>query len=188
MTLHPVIVPVPQSAPSRSPEQVRAQRDAAYAALTISAKKSFAPDAGWTKDADGAPEPNDGWHWSVSHKRLFAAGVVASHPVGIDVEQIAPRARDLHDALATDAEWSLLGDRSWAMFFRLWTAKEATLKANRVGIGKLLKCRLIEVEDDTHGKLEYDGRVIRVEHYYHADHVFAVTCNDSQVQWRVIDT
>ena len=75
------------------------------------------------------PLPNAGYHWSVSHKQQWAAAVIADGPVGIDVEHITARPRELHDRLAGPAEWDVLGDRSWASFYLLWTAKEAARKA-----------------------------------------------------------
>ncbi len=134
MTLHPVLAPVSLDAHARTPEQVQAQRDAARRALAHCAELCHAPTDGWQKNADNVPVPNEGFYWSVSHKREWAAAVIADHPVGIDIEKIAPRRNELVlDELATEEEWTIVGDRSWESFFRLWTAKEATLKANGVG-------------------------------------------------------
>ncbi len=36
----------------------------------------------------------------------------------------------------------MLGGRTWESFFRLFTAKEATLKANGKGIGYLRECNM----------------------------------------------
>ena len=185
MILRPVLVAIPRSGPDRSPEQVVVQRTRARDALRQCARLCGAPEDGWSKSPDNVPLPNDGFYWSVSHKRRWAAAVVADEPVGIDIERIEPRPRDLHDALGAAAEWDLLGDRSWPAFFRLWTAKEATLKANGVGIGKLLACALTTVPDEEHLTLEYAGMTWRVEHFYHDDHVAAVTCGERAVEWRI---
>ena len=91
MTLHAVLVPVPLDARARTPEQVQAQRDAARRALAHCAELCHAPIGGWQKDADNVPVPNEGFYWSVSHKREWAAAVIADRPVGIDIEKIAPR-------------------------------------------------------------------------------------------------
>jgi 4'-phosphopantetheinyl transferase len=108
-------------------------------------------------------------------------------PVGIDIEHVVPRERELHSALAGGAEWELMGDRSWRSFFRLWTAKEATLKANGTGISGLSACRLVEVRDEDHLALDYGGRTWHIEHFYHAGHIAAVTCGREGVKWSVLD-
>lgn len=186
MILQPVIVPIAASAPLRSPEHVEQQRRCAHQALRACARRCGAPPDGWTQDVDGVPVPNGAYHWSVSHKRHWATAVVADRPVGIDIEHLAPRQRMLHDALATDEEWAVLGGRSWEAFFRLWTAKEATLKANGRGIAGFLACRLIEAPDDLHLTLEYDGKPWAVEHFHCADHIVSVTHDAQPVEWRVL--
>lgn len=187
MILQPVILAIPQDASPRSPQQVARQREFARLALGCCAKRCGAPVNGWEKDDSEAPLPNAGFYWSVSHKRRWATAVIAQHPVGIDIEHVAPRPRKLHDALAESKEWAMIGDRSWPAFFRLWTAKEAVLKATGVGIAGLLRCRLIEVGDERHMRLEYEGKPWPIEHFYHADHVVAVTCDSARVNWRVVD-
>ncbi len=166
---------------------MRQQRLCARLALQYCARRCRAPVNGWEKDVEGVPLPQEGFYWSVSHKRQWAAAVIADGPVGIDIEHIVPRRRELHDALADRAEWTIMGDRSWNAFFRLWTAKEASLKANGAGIGGFSTCRLVEVCDERHLMLQYEGRPWRIEHFYHAGHVAAVTCDTGPVNWCVLD-
>jgi phosphopantetheinyl transferase len=142
---------------------------------------------GWSKDDREVPQPNAGYHWSVSHKQHLACAVIADVPVGIDVEHVTARPRGLHDRLAEPADWDALGDRSWASFYLLWTAKEAVLKAVGVGIAGFLRCRLVELPDDRRMRLTYEGRTWTIEHYHHADHVLAVTCDAEPVRWCVLD-
>jgi 4'-phosphopantetheinyl transferase len=186
MMLTPVIVAVEQDAPPRSPLAVQHQRHSARLALAHCVTRCGAPVRGWEQDAAGVPLPNNGHYWSISHERKWATAVIAHEPVGIDIEHIKPRDRELHEALAERMEWVVMGVRSWHSFFRLWTAKEATLKANGVGIGELLACRLLEVRDEHHLTLEYRGRPWHVEQFYHADHVTAVTCDAAEVDWCVL--
>ena len=133
------------------------------------------------------PLPSGGYYWSCSHKPGWAAAVAADQPVGIDIEEIRPRNPELLDALATDAEWSLLGDRGWETFFRLWTAKEAALKANSVGIGEFGDCRLAKVGAGGQLVLLYLGREWHIEHYHRDDHVAAVTVYADGVVWNVVE-
>lgn len=187
MTIEPVIVAIPQDAAPRTPQQVRRQRAAARIALRECARRCGAPRDGWTKDAHDAPLPLRGYYWSVAHKRRWAAAVISRQPVGIDIEEIVVRPRTLHDELAGDDEWQIVGDRSWHSFYRLWTAKEATLKANGVGIGELLRCRLIALHNDGQVMLEYQQSNWRVEHHERASYIAAVTCNGVGVRWREHD-
>ncbi len=186
MVLQPVLLSIPQSALPRTAEQVQQQRTCARSALQKSATRCGAPANGWVKNDRNAPLPNEGFHWSVSHKRRWAAAVVSDQPVGIDIESVRPRPRPLHDFLADDEEWSILGDRSWDAFFRLWTAKEAALKANGVGIGKLQDCRLTAVLSDKILTLDFADRSWPIEHFHHDGHIAAVTCTSAGVDWCVM--
>lgn len=186
MTLQAYLAPVPQSASVRTPDQVQAQRRTARWALSQCAWRCGAPSTGWVKDAREVPLPNDGFRWSISHKRLWSAAVIATQPVGIDVEHLTPRRVSVHDHLAGVAEWELIASRSWWAFYRVWTAKEAVLKANGIGVAGLLKCQLTDVHSDTHLTLRYNQRDWRVEQCYHADHIFAVATHGSDVTWNIL--
>jgi len=185
--LTPVIVAIPPVAPPRSPRQVEQQRYYARLALKHCAERAGAPAGGWEQDADEAPLPNAGFHWSVSHKRQWAAAVIAERPVGIDIENIVPRGRSLHETVGSDEEWRIMGDRSWLAFFRLWTAKEATLKANGLGIGELSSCRVMEVSDGRYLTTSYGGQLWPIAQFFHAGHVAAVTCGGDDVDWCVLE-
>ena len=186
MIFQPVLVSIPVIEGLSPPQRVGQQRDYARRALRHCAKLCSAPMDGWGQSPDGVPIPLKGYHWSVSHKRRWAAAVIADHPVGIDIEHIHPRRIDLFDAVGDDEEWALLGNRSWHSFFRLFTAKEATLKANGVGIGYLSACRLAEVTDDRHVITKYEKRDWRIEHFEHDGHIAAFTCADSPLNWNVV--
>ena len=188
MKLCLTIVSMPDAAVISRPERVLAQRKWARQALRHCAELSGAPLSGWEQDANRVPLPNDGWHWSITHTRGMAAAVVARELVGVDIEQIKPRRnKGLFERLACDEEWRRLGDRSWEAFFRIWTAKEATLKANGNGIGYLLDCSLVEVNDESHMTLEFGGKRWCVEHKWFDDHIVSVTCERGQeIVWTVI--
>lgn len=186
MTLYPVIIPIPQASAQRSPGQVEVQREYARIALRHAASLSGAPTDGWRKDERDVPLPNAGYFWSVSHKRQFAAAVVADAPVGIDIEHVVERPRRLHDALALKNEWDIMPDESWESFFKLWTAKEAVLKANGTGIADLLRCQLKSLDDSRRMTLFYKDRSWQTEHFFHIEHVAAVTCGGHEVCWQVI--
>lgn len=184
-TLEPVLLPIPQTHSNRSPEQVRQQRESAREALQLCAKKVGAPQSGWNKNDQNVPQPLGNYFWSLTHKRKWCGAVIANQPVGIDIEEISPRKKFHFDALATAAEWDQIGEQNMPHFYRLWTAKEATLKANGAGIGKLLDCQLEKIEDEQWMILNFENHSWRVEHFYFDNHVVAVTCHDISVSWNV---
>ncbi len=186
MTLHPVLVHIPQPADRRTPQGVEQQRHYARVALSHCGVLCGAPTEGWRNDEEGRPLSNAGFHWSVSHKRQLAAAVISDCPVGIDVEHVLPRREEVLDELAADDEWDILGDRSWQCFFRLWTAKEAVLKANGLGIAALLNCRLLEVRDLHHMRLDVERASWLVVHHYLEDHVAAVACHGEAIEWHTV--
>lgn len=183
--LHPVLVPVPQIASQRTPDQVAIQRAAARAALARCAEIVGAPKDGWQQNPDRVPLPNEGFHWSITHKREWTAAVISNEPVGIDIEHVVERKRRTHDHVASQAEWRRSGRDTWATFYRVWTAKEATLKSHGRGIGGLRKCQVVDASTPPYMTLEYGGRTTRVMHYAHDDHLVAVTCDDREVTWHV---
>ena len=183
MTIYPVLAPIPQDTPIRTPQRVRRQRESARLALRESARRCGAPEDGWEKDANEVPQPQAGFYWSLAHKRKWAAAVIADHPVGIDIEEVVPRRDEVYAELAGDDEWDILGGRSWPAFYRVWTAKEATLKATGIGIAGLLACRVQKVSNERHMTMKYEGREWRIEQYFHADHIASVTCDNDTVHW-----
>ncbi|MFH0981473.1 MAG: 4'-phosphopantetheinyl transferase superfamily protein [Planctomycetota bacterium] len=185
MVLQPVLVFIPEDRTLTGPERVVRQRAFARRALAACAERCGLAHLEWSKDENDVPQPCSGYHWSVSHKPRWAAAVIADRPVGIDLEQVKPRGEHLFDEIADDPEWAAVGGQSWPALFRVWTAKEAVLKANGVGIGKLASCRIIDAPDATHLTLDYEGRRWCVEHYLHGDHLAAVTVDADPVVWLV---
>ncbi len=186
MTLRPVLITIHEASDLSVPQKVARQRQVARRALSMCAVQCGGPEGPWEQDANRVPLPNDGWYWSISHKPLMAVAVISDAPVGIDIEHIKPRGReDLWDRLANAGEWKVAGERSWEMFFRLWTAKEAMLKANSRGIGGFEECRIVAVPDRTRVECEYRGTPWKIQQFYHAEHIAAVTAGSLDVQWQV---
>lgn len=169
----------------RAPLLSRFAREAVLASARRSGLDFFSLE-NLKKSGRGVPLPLQGWHWSLSHKTEFAAGVVAPFPVGIDLETPGPRHPGLFDKVGTEAEWECLGGRDWPRFFRLWTAKEAVLKALGVGLAGLGDCRLASAD----GKrliLRSGGRRWTVETAAGEKFVAAVTPGDAGVSWEFRD-
>ena len=65
--------------------------------------------------------------FSLSHSRGAAVCAVHNRPVGVDIEKLRPAPARLAAGMADEA------------FFRLWTAKEATIKRQGLGVEALLR-------------------------------------------------
>lgn len=188
MTLFPVVLPVADVG-CRLPGEERVARLSRISreALRLSAEKSGVRLGELCKDEDDVPCPSDGNYWSVSHKSKYVAAVVSRERIGIDIEEIRPRAEPVFDMVASEEEWGLSQGRSWHDFFRYWTAKEATLKAMGVGIGRLMACRVISVPDENHIVLDYRDRLFMVEQLCYNNHIVSVLKGDNEIEWIIVE-
>lgn len=180
-----VLLPIQQRFPYRSPPQSQFQSETARQALAQCAEKIGAPLIGWEKDENNVPKPLGKYQWSVTHKQHWCAAVIAEQKVGVDIEAVAPRRKFHYQALGNSSEWNLLGEQNIHTFFRLWTAKEAVLKANGSGIGHLMDCHLESIKDPRHMSLSFENQLWRVEHFHFDNHIAAVTCCDHSVAWSI---
>lgn len=186
--LRPVIMKVPETERfPRGKERVRSLSRLARQAAHISAHKSGLDLTEFRKDQDGAPIPTDGIYWSISHKSEYVGGVVATKPVGIDIEKKRPVNAGLMEKIAGQAEWALIGDRTTINFLRIWTAKEAVLKAMGVGFTGLSKCHIVEIIDDSRLVSVYEDKKWDVHHtWFTKDHIAAITQTGSSLHWAFI--
>lgn len=185
--LCPVILPMPVGAtPPIGREHAVMQSRHARLALNHSALVSGAELGELAKNADDAPLPSNGWYWSISHTRTYAAGVVAKQPVGIDIERIEARGDDIAALVATESEIALLGGFDEHAFMRLWTAKEAVLKKAGVGLSGLSQCRLVAVLDERRMLVSHRNREHTVHQHVHDMHIAAVSADisgDVDIEW-----
>lgn len=77
-----------------------------------------------------------GVHFNLSHSRGVAAAVVATKPVGVDVEHLRSVDLDAVQSTMTAAEWKHIHNHAKPMeaFLHLWSRKEAVLKAVGAGL------------------------------------------------------
>ena len=187
-TLHPVILPVPERVQEFKPkDRVLYLSRHARRALAKSAAKSGIRTGELLKDENGMPLPFDGTFWSLTHKTLYVAGVVAPAPIGIDIERIRDVSGGLFRKTAADSEWTLAGtaEKTLLTFFRFWTSKEAVLKATGIGIRDLLKCQVRQILDDRHLIIQYESKDWLIEHFFYGQHIASVVQDDFQIDWTV---
>ena len=156
-------------------QKVRYLSEQARIALDQCAKKQNLDHITWLQSPGGAPQVSQGYYWSISHKSTLVGAVISDEPIGIDIEILKPRKnKGLWDRVATTSEWNIIGERNWNTFFHLWTAKEATLKANSKGIGYLENCKLLEA---TPKKLtmQFKNNKWYVQQQIYQNHVIAIS-------------
>jgi 4'-phosphopantetheinyl transferase len=186
MTLFPVVMPVvPVEHKLSGEEKVARLSQIARQALKLSAEKSQVQLGELLKTEKGVPCPVGSVYWSLSHKPRYVAAVVSKEKVGIDIEEMKPKAESLFAHVASNEEWQLK-DKSWDTLFRYWTAKEAILKVVGIGIGGLRTCRITSVPDKNHVTLDYKGHTFLVEQLLHRNHIVSVLKDDNQIEWIIV--
>jgi 4'-phosphopantetheinyl transferase len=182
--LHPVVLPVPSAVRElEGLDKKQALSGLARKALQLSAGQLGFAIGALEKDDNGAPLPNNGLYWSLSHCSTCAAAVAAPAPIGIDVERIALYRPELVSEIADEAEWALVGEVTPLWLFSYWTAKEAVLKATGVGLAGLAQCRVIGISEAS-ATVQYMGRVWQVLFYTGmAAHVIAITDQGLPLSW-----
>jgi phosphopantetheinyl transferase len=188
MTLYPVVMPVSGDVQRLSGRhKVAALSECARQALQISAARAGIVLGELQKDGDDIPLPSGEYHWSVSHKPKYVAAVVGRGRMGIDVEEIEPRKKDIFRYVAGDEEWRLFGGKSWDSLYRCWTAKEAVVKSTGAGLAGLKSCRVDDVLDATSISLSFEGRSYRVAQMRVDGHIVSVLKGDNLLEWMVLD-
>ena len=189
-TLFPVILPVPDEIRNLKPrERVIFLSRYARQALKVSAEKSGIQIGPLAQGDNGAPLPFGGTHWSISHKTRCVCGVVAPHPIGIDIEIVRPFSEGLFKKTAAEQEWALADMQSDSVvaFFRYWTAKEAVLKATGIGIKDLLKCKVHRLVDHKNLLIRYEGLEWQIEHFFYRNHIASIVKNSFQIKWEAVE-
>jgi 4'-phosphopantetheinyl transferase len=187
-TIYPVILSVPEEVHHFKPkDRVKFLSQHARQALALSSEKSGISLGKLNQDEKGAPLPSDGNCWSISHKTQYVGGVVSPTPIGIDIERIRSCSEGIFRKTATENEWILAdsAENSLKVFFRYWTSKEAVLKALGTGIKDLLKCRIVQIIDNSHLNIRYANRLWLVEHKYFDHHIATIVKNSFHIDWTI---
>jgi len=142
--------------------------------LSLMARKAAAMSATYSgisadfcfkKNRDGMPVPENGIWWGVSHKPQIVAGAVSILPVGLDVEIIRPVSERLMDKVSGQFERNLFSESSEMIFFKIWTAKEAVLKAMGKGLSGLSMCKIHDVLSGSHISVRYNDKIFPVSYF-----------------------
>ena len=96
-------------------------------------------DIEWSYNEHGKPYLLNGPYFSISHCKEGIAVAIDEEPVGIDIEAIRHADEDLIERTMSEQEKSIIENRKSKIekdrtFTRLWTQKEAIVKAEGVGI------------------------------------------------------
>lgn len=183
-TIRPVILKVPSGIQDlMGKEKVKFLSRHARLALGLSAQKMSIELGELRKNENGAPLPTNGNFWSITHKRKYVGGVVASEKIGIDIEEIRPCAASLIHRVAHKSEWDLFDQDQETRFFRIWTAKEAVLKATGRGIWGMESCRVVTIIDKNNLRINCQDQFWEVGHRYFDGHISSIVKHDFYVEW-----
>jgi len=185
--LYPVITRVPEAIKGmKGNKKVSALSGFARQSAKASSLKSELSVAKFDKDALGIPIPSNGIYWSVSHKLDFAAGVVSTQKIGIDIEKIKTVSDALFERIVSPQERAYFKSRDKSIiFFRVFTAKEAVVKNTTDGIKGLSKVKVKTVVDDKNLILQSSDKKYLVENFYFDGYFASLTKGPFDVQWTI---
>ncbi len=184
-TLFPVILSVPpEKQQLNGREKVVFLSQYARIAAERSAEKTGFRLAEFPKNKKGTPLPVLGYHWSVSHKPEYVAGVVSRKQIGIDIEKIRPYSTGLEKKVADETEWALYPTDRSELLFRYWTAKEAVLKTMGIGLAGLSSCKIRKNNSKNHMTVQFQDHDYQIAHFAFDNHVAAIVTHDNtRIEW-----
>ena len=184
--IHPVILAVPQPYQMANRRQrVNLLSRRARQALEICAQKSQVQLGPLVKNDKGVPQPFDNHYWSLTHKPKYVGAVISLDHTGIDIEEIKPISNAMFKQIATNSEWRLGTERSEKLFFRYWTAKEAVLKAEGLGMAGLSQCSIKRIINQHHLEVTCQDKHFLIEHIYFNGHIASVVQTRLESHWSI---
>lgn len=106
-------------------------------------------------------EKSDFFSASYSDRRLFLA--FSEEKIWVDIEQVKPRTSSLLDKQSKELQ--LLWGENWDNFYRLWTAKEALLKAtNAENLDQIWNIQLVKEKNTSEPSFQvYFDKILFLE-------------------------
>lgn len=103
----------------------------------------------WSYNEHGKPYIPDGPYFSISHCKQSIAVAIDDEPVGIDIESIHRADEDLiiRTMCAREQEEIRSAQDPTRAFTRLWTQKEALVKAQGIGIVSFEQLRDVRIQN-----------------------------------------
>ncbi len=186
-----MIYPVLMHVPAKIRQLTIRERNRALSRLARQCLEKSSMEAGletgrFEKDGHGVPCPSNGNHWSVSHKPGMVAGIVSPVCSGIDIEQVRPVSSALYNRIVPPDEAACFApeDRKTS-FFRCFTAKEAVVKCQGVGLKGLKHVRVVRVTDEVNMELESHEKIYRIENFHVGEYLASIVKQSFKVKWTV---
>ena len=112
---------------------------------------------------------------SYSHTTIVL-GFIKNGVIGVDVEQIKTVEGTVYKDYFTNKEWEFMNQKGFSevTFFKLWTRKEAVVKA--IGKGAFLDFNLIEVIEDS---ITIEGKLLHLTTAYLEGYCLSVASTET---------
>ncbi|MEZ4567162.1 MAG: 4'-phosphopantetheinyl transferase superfamily protein [Desulfobacterales bacterium] len=163
-------------------EQVAFLQKHARQAVAVSARRGSVDLPAFEKDSRGAPLPETASSGpSPINRNMWPVWWRKRRP-GLILKKIRPVRAGLFERITDESERQL-GPLSDEFFYRFWTAKEAVLKATRMGLAGLSRCKIIRILDADVLEVAIDGIKWRVTHRIYDHHLISVTSDDHAIDW-----
>ncbi len=118
------------------------------------------------KDEEERPVPiyikKKAYYWSVSHSFHYVAFSLSDTLTGIDIAEIEARDDTLF-ATHSEEEYRILWGVSWLNFYRLWTAKEAIIKASGWKLDDMSEIELREISEDSISIFGFREKIYKIK-------------------------
>ena len=122
------------------------------------------------------PYLEDGPDFNISHSGEYIICGISPHAsIGVDIEEIKPiEINDFtNEFSSTELKLMSASENPFAAFYRLWTQKEAFLKA--LGKGLFVELNKVEIHAD---QVEWEGKTWHLQEIHIADGYSATVCAD----------
>lgn len=128
----------------------------------------------------GKPFSSDGVFFNLSHSGRFSALALHEHPIGLDIEKIAPVRRAAERALTEKEHCWMLQEDSANRFAFLWTRKEAVLKCTGDGLSRSMRSFSVLEKETELGGVRFS---LRSEQY--EDYILSAAVQDEDSAFKV---